>query len=158
MEQQWQLLRYLETDCFLYWNLWLLQGLGPKRLNAILMSLGGMVSILNAFLVSISFRSFFILSIVVCLKEYSLGTSNGFQKVYSYFQGWRWRVGEKKMLQHAFFNFTIFYVWDFSNASNAAVFFFPTDCLKHIFSVSPKYEYTFRKSLDVPDVPEIEKI
>ena len=69
------------------------------------------------------------------------------------------RVGDrKKMLQHAFFNFTIFYVWDFSNASNAVVFFFPTDCLKHFFSVSPKYEYTFRKSLDVPDVPEIEKI
>ena len=43
--------------------------IGAKKLDAILMSLGGMVSIPTAFLVSISFRSFFTVSTVVGLKE-----------------------------------------------------------------------------------------
>ena len=42
--------------------------IGAKKLDAILMSLGGMVSIPTASLVSISFRSFFTLSTVVGLK------------------------------------------------------------------------------------------
>ena len=43
--------------------------IGAKKLDAILMSLGGIVSMPTAFLVSISFRSFFTLSAVVDLKE-----------------------------------------------------------------------------------------
>ena len=43
--------------------------IGAKKLDAILMSLSGMLSIPTAFLVLISFRSFFILSTVVGLKE-----------------------------------------------------------------------------------------
>ena len=43
--------------------------IGVKKLDAILMSLGGMVFIPTAFLVSISFRSFFTFSTVVGLKE-----------------------------------------------------------------------------------------
>ena len=42
---------------------------GAKNLDAILMSLGGTLSIPTAFLLSISFRSFFTLSPVVGLKE-----------------------------------------------------------------------------------------
>ena len=40
-----------------------------KKLDAILTSLGGIVSLPTAFLVSISFRSYFTLSTVVGLKE-----------------------------------------------------------------------------------------
>ena len=43
--------------------------IGAKQLDVILMSLGGMVSIPTAFLVSVSFRSFFTFSTVVGLKE-----------------------------------------------------------------------------------------
>ena len=43
--------------------------IGAKKLDVILMSLSGMLSIPTAFLVLISFRSFFILSTVVGLKE-----------------------------------------------------------------------------------------
>ena len=43
--------------------------IGAKKLDAILMSLSGMLSIPTAFLVLISFRSFFILSTAVGLKE-----------------------------------------------------------------------------------------
>ena len=43
--------------------------IGAKKLDATLMSLSGMVSIPTAFLVQISFRSFFTLSTVVGLKE-----------------------------------------------------------------------------------------
>ena len=43
--------------------------IGAKKLDAILMSLSGMLSIPIAFLVLISFRSFFILSTAVGLKE-----------------------------------------------------------------------------------------
>ena len=43
--------------------------IGAKKVDTILMSLSGIVSILTAFLVSASFRSFFTLSAVVELKE-----------------------------------------------------------------------------------------
>ena len=43
--------------------------IGAKKLDVILMSLSGMLSIPTAFLVLISFRSFFILSTAVGLKE-----------------------------------------------------------------------------------------
>ena len=43
--------------------------IGAKKLDAILMSLSGMLSIPTAFLVLISCRSFFILSTAVGLKE-----------------------------------------------------------------------------------------
>ena len=43
--------------------------IGAKKLDAILMSSGGMASIPTAFLVSVSFRSFFTFSTVVGLKE-----------------------------------------------------------------------------------------
>ena len=43
--------------------------IGAKKSDAILMTLGGMVSVPTAFLVSVSFRSFLTLSTVVGLKE-----------------------------------------------------------------------------------------
>ena len=43
--------------------------IGARKLDAILMSLGGGVSIHTAFFVLISFRKFFTLSTVVGLKE-----------------------------------------------------------------------------------------
>ena len=42
--------------------------IGAKKLDAVLMSLVGIVSIPTVFLVSSSFRSLFILSTVTCLK------------------------------------------------------------------------------------------
>ena len=43
--------------------------IGAKKLDVILMCLGGMISIPNAFLVSISFRSYFTLSLGFCCYQ-----------------------------------------------------------------------------------------
>ena len=64
--------------------------IGVKKLDAILMSLGGMVSIPTAFFVSISFRSFFTLSTVVGLKEkkYLFFVSLKYYLIFYLFDAW----------------------------------------------------------------------